>query len=106
MCMAIRTNCGATVETVINAGAGINFRVRSKPNHDMHTPLEFAIFSKNFNVVKALIRAGADLPPLSTWPLYCTTYQTLRKVKFDREGIEVPKFKQFKVLSEADRALL
>ncbi|KAG9191214.1 hypothetical protein G6011_09302 [Alternaria panax] len=78
---SIRSGTVEIVREVVTAGADINYamsthRIAKRPTI---TPLEYAIYVRNHDVVTYLVQCGAKIPPKSIWPSRGEMQKTLQK---------------------------
>lgn len=59
--LAVTSDCLASVERLIEAGADVNARYMNEDGLHVHTGLNVAVQHENYPIVKALVEAGADV---------------------------------------------
>ncbi|KAI4933166.1 hypothetical protein J4E85_003570 [Alternaria conjuncta] len=104
--IAVRSGRVAAVQGCIQAGANVDFTVRSNIptlHKDTITPLDVAMNRNDDRVADVLIKAGATIPHISQWPGTRRVYKVLRKAVSERTKVKLPDLRSFQHMSLVER---
>ncbi|KAH7392187.1 hypothetical protein DE146DRAFT_634350 [Phaeosphaeria sp. MPI-PUGE-AT-0046c] len=100
--MVVRSRSVTNITAVLAAGADIDLMVHHQQKKKTYTALEYAADNikepvhRNAHLLDCLLEHGATLPRLSVWPSRRIMYDKFRDVKYSREGVWAPEYKEFR----------